>query len=491
MFYPRLVMAGTQSGVGKTTLSLALMAALARRGTPVQPFKVGPDYIDPTLHHRATGMLSCNLDAWLAAEEDIKSLFVSRAPVMESADAEAALSGVSVIEGVMGLYDGHANSAWASTAHAASLLKAPVLLVVNAQGMSLSAAALVSGFADFASRHKERPDLADLCIAGVLLNQAASERHYKILKNCIEENTGIPCLGYALRGGAPILPERHLGLVPAGELSDLDVFFQKLADMADACFDMEAILGLARSAPKLSPPRRPKLTPREDFSSLSIGVPKDEAFSFYYPENLEFLEDMGVRLVYFSPLRDSALPPYLDGVYLGGGFPEVYVQALEANVSFRTTLAAALEGGLPAYAECGGMMYLCSSLHGAPAFSYRHGQSEGRFFSMTGFFEERARMTDRLQPFGYVNITLLRDCVLGKKGDSYHAHEFHYARLEGHGSEPLFRIEKADGRSWTGGLCRKNVAGGFPHAYFWGCPEIAMNFLSSCLRVKAAGGRAR
>ena len=529
MLYPRLVIAGTQSGVGKTTLSLALMAALSRRGLSVRPFKVGPDYIDPSLHHRATGNRCTNLDAWLVSETRLHALFRRRASLhapypgktgspgaddtsngrltaskaclrpfggkdlLQSLQSIASVKcscGLSLIEGVMGLYDGHACTTWASTAHVASLLQSPVLLVVNAEGMSLSAAALISGYADFASKCSrvsgQEPDLSGLRVAGILLNRVSSERHYAVLKDCIESNTGIPCLGHAPKGAVPVLPERHLGLVPAGELEELEDVLERLADLAEHSFDLEAIIRIAGSAPPLPPPGQDSLLQLQTFPGLRIGIARDVAFSFHYQENLEMLEAMGAKLVFFSPLKDNALPPNLDGIYLGGGFPELFANALESNASFRTGLAEALEDGLPAYAECGGMLYLCSSLSCRPPKEWHPEQGNKRSFTMTGFFPEGATMTERLQPFGYVTVTLLKDCVLGTKGTRFHAHEFHYACLEEEHSDPLFLIEKADGRSWKGGLSKKNVAAGFPHLHFYGCPEIAASFLAACQRRKAS-----
>lgn len=507
MHQPRLVLAGTHSGSGKTTFSLGLMAALVRRGLSVQPFKVGPDYIDPPFHRFVTGRASRNLDAWLAPEKGLLSLF--------SAHALREGQGVSIIEGVMGLFDGLGTTAFASTAHVAALLKAPVLLVINAEGLSLSAAALVSGYAGFRPERSGRaPALDGLSIQGVLLNRVAGERHYALLSRCVTDQTGIPCLGFLPKNAVPPLPHRHLGLIPADEQEDLAAHCGTLAQAVERHVDLPALLDLALAAPPLDAPdctpcveRVPALSPPESRVSpssapLRIGVAHDKAFSFYYEDNLEYLRNLGAELVMCSPLGDSALPVNLDGLYLGGGFPEIFAAELEANTSFRHSLTAALEAGLPAYAECGGMVYLCATLRPVPGPD----GTPPRAFAMAGFFPEHAEMTARLQPFGYVDVILEQDCLIGPAGTRFKGHEFHYSRLAGPvlsnqnaarddthapgfspppaAPSPVARMEKTDGRSWTGGLQKKNVLAWYPHLHFHGCPEAARFFLEACRAYK-------
>ena len=474
MEYPRLVIAGTHSGSGKTTLSLALMALLARQGHDVRPFKVGPDYIDPAFHQAAAGRVSRNLDAWLLPEETLRDLFCRH----------AAGGDIALVEGVMGLYDGLGASARCSTAHTAALLEAPVLLVIDAGGSALSAAALVSGFASF-SPHAG-PDGAGVRLAGVICNRVSGPAHYALLKQGIEEHTGIPCLGWFAKNGLPALPHRHLGLVPAQEREGLQEYLARLADLAQESLDLPGLLAAAKQAPPLraltvTPEPRHVATLRQP--RVRIGVARDTAFSFYYQDNLEMLETLGADLFFFSPLRDRQIPSNLDGLYLGGGFPEVFAEALEANASFRYSLKNALERGLPAFAECGGMLYLCAALHSTPP-----GASEPRCFAMSGFFPLEAEMTARLQPFGYATATLLEDCLLGRAGDAFPAHEFHYSRLresgggttEHGGSSPCIRMDKPGGRSWLGGLRRKNVLAIYPHMHFHGCPRAARSFIEAC-----------
>lgn len=481
MNFPRLVVAGAHSGAGKTTFSLAIMAALARRGFAVHPYKVGPDYIDPSFHRAAAGRFSRNLDAWLLPAETLARLF--------RPEPEAQGEPIAIIEGVMGLFDGQGADSLGSTAHVAALLKTPVILLINGEGISLSAAALVSGYAKF----RPHPRLNDLRLAGALINRLSGPSHYALLRRCVEESTAVPCLGWMPKNAFPSLPGRHLGLIPAQETDRLAEYLAVLAEAAEQYLDIDGLLDLARSAPPLPDPLpagQPRSFPSSDPGGRPrIGLARDEAFSFYYQDNLELLEELGADLVPFSPLRDTRLPADLDGLYLGGGFPEVFAGELEANRDLRAEIATVLEAGLPAYAECGGMLYLCTSLaipaenHNAPA----------RQFSMVGFFPEQAEMTGRLQPFGYVTLTLRQDCPLGPAGTRLPAHEFHYARLIGpetpvESAFLVFTAAKTDGRAWDGGLLRRNTLGMFPHLHFHACPEAAARFIGLCRQYRLRKG---
>jgi cobyrinic acid a,c-diamide synthase len=466
----------------------------------VQPFKVGPDYIDPAFHSRACGRPSRNLDAWLVPPPKLEALFLRHAPRDGGSPADP-VTALSLIEGVMGLYDGAGRTAFAGTAHIAALLKAPVVLILNASGLALSAAAMLLGYASFRPRRAEgAPKLDDLRVGGVILNRVSGPGHYALLKDCLEEQTGLPCLGYLPKNAAPPLPERHLGLVPPEESRDLDDYFRQLADLADAFLDIPALLHLAGTAPTLDncvKPEPPELVIQslspsiktgsaknpssclsrtgKQLPPLRIGLPRDAAFSFYYQDALDLLEAAGARLIPFSPLADARLPEDLDGLYLGGGFPEMFAPELAANAALRGELLAALRRGLPAYAECGGMLYLCAGLRCLDA-----NKEPGDSWPMVGFFPQSAVMTPRLQPFGYVTVTAARDCLLGPKGTRWRAHEFHYARLEQEPKAPALLMEKPDGRRWTGGLCDGNVLAAFPHLHFCGCPQTAAAFLRCC-----------
>lgn len=486
---PRIMIAGAGSGVGKSTISLGLMAALAGRGLDVRPFKTGPDYIDPGLHQAACGQLSHNLDPWLMPEQAVRALFRRQAP--------DRVSGLAVIEGAMGLFDGQDAGAFASSAHVACLIDAPLLLVINAQGMGLSAAALAEGFASFRPRIAAdrpqmpdapnapgianapgAPDLSALRVAGVILNRVSGARHAAMLRRVFAEHSALPCLGCLPKNAVPPMPERHLGLTPAAELPHLARHISILAGAIEEHIDLAALLALARGAAAL-PKSAPTAEVTASFAGLRLGLALDAAFSFYYQDGLDLLREMGAELVPFSPLADRALPPGLHGLYLGGGFPEMFARQLTDNASMRASVRAALEDGLPAYAECGGMLYLCASLDapGAP--------SAGEQKSMAAFFPQRARMTKALQPFGYVELDLRRDCLLGRAGQRLRAHEFHYSLLENPDDnapveDSLFNALRPDGRSWSGGLTRQSCVAWYPHLHFRGCPEAARSFLGAC-----------
>ncbi|MDR2489357.1 MAG: cobyrinate a,c-diamide synthase [Desulfovibrio sp.] len=525
MSLPRLIVAGAHSGAGKTTISLALMRALTRRGMTVHPYKIGPDYIDPAFHQAAAGRPSRNLDSWILPPETLTKLFSRRffhpspSPALSSTERVTAKGSekiarasnarhIAVIEGVMGLFDGQGSESSGSTAHVASLLNTPVVLLINGEGISLSAAALVSGYAAF----QPHPHIGNTRVAAVIINRVSGPRHYEILRQCIEEHVSIPCLGCLPKNVITPLPSRHLGLVPANELDALTEYLDTLATLAENYCDIDALLSLAESAPSLPSASRKKspapascptpstalpTRPASSFplpsaipqNRVRIGLARDAAFSFYYPDNLELLEDMRAEIVPFSPLRDAGLPAALDGLYLGGGFPEIFARELEANHRLRAEIAAALEAGMPAYAECGGMLYLCASLR-VPA---RATASPPQNFAMAGFFPEQAEMTTRLQPFGYVTLTPHQDCLLGAAGTRLRAHEFHYARLLA--PEPpvpptpaVFSAAKAGGASWKGGLRKRNVLAMFPHLFFHACPQVAARFLKSCRRYRHEKG---
>ena len=420
------MLAGTGSGCGKTTASLVLMAALKARGLDVAPCKAGPDYIDPGLHAAVCGRPSRNLDSFLMPPEAV------RRACGHPAD-------VTLIEGVMGYYDGlDARTFRASSLEIARLTETPVLLLCDASGGAASLAAAVRGFSGMTE---------DSRIAGVLVNRCSGEAHYGRVREAVEYHAGLPCLGWLPKDLSLRLSSRHLGLVPAEETPDLRERAAAAAEAAEKTLDIPGILEIAARAKPL--PSAEAETARA-FSGMRVGVARDEAFSFYYQDNLDYLEALGMTLVPFSPLRDAALPPGLDCLYLGGGFPEVFKEALSGNAGMRESVRAALEHGMPCYAECGGLLYLSRELDGAP---------------MAGFLPVRARMTGRLQRFGYV---LVRDGT----GLSFPAHEFHYAAAGPEGT--AFEVRKASdpARAWRCGWERGRTLGAFPHVYFAGRPEL-------------------
>ncbi|MDR3038724.1 MAG: cobyrinate a,c-diamide synthase [Candidatus Adiutrix sp.] len=451
---PRLLLAGAHSGVGKTSVAAGLMAALVGRGLIVQPYKVGPDYIDPAFHGFVTGRKSRNLDSWLLEAETLRALFQSNAP--------GPAEGLSIIEGVMGLFDGHSREPVGSSAQVAQLLGAPVVLVINGAGLARSAAALVRGYDHF---------MPGLRLAGVIINQISSPAHYEMLENFIAGEAGVPCFGYLPKNPAFALESRHLGLVPSGEVADLKARLARLAEAAAATLDLDGLVRLAASAPELPPAAWPGPAVPPPGAPIRLGLALDQAFNFYYQDGLDLLSKMGAELIPFSPLADPALPPDLDGLYLGGGFPEVFAAGLAANHSLRSEIKAALENNLPAYAECGGLMYLGRTLVD-PA---------GQAHPMTGFFPVRTALTPGLKNFGYVTVTCERDTVLGPAGTRFRAHEFHHSRIEDERPEDyVLKIDKAPGRAWRGGLARKNVLAAYPHLHFCAHPETAAGFLGLC-----------
>ena len=415
----RVMLAGTGSGCGKTTLALALMAALRGRGLSVAPFKAGPDYIDPGFHRLACGRISHNLDEWLCARQSVLRILARG----------AAGADIAVIEGAMGFYDGldggDACSAYALAKHT----KTPVVLVVDASGSAASAAATALGFL------KYRPDNT---IAGVLVNRASSQRHYDLIKEAMA-GIGLPCVGWLPKDAGLGMPDRHLGLVPVEERPEAKRQIDRAASLLK--LDMDALQAVAGRAGDLSP--MPFHYP-ESLKGLRVGLAKDAAFSFTYEANLIALRRMGAELAPFSPLSDAALPGGLDALYLPGGFPEVFEAELKANGAMAASVRAAIEGGLRVYAECGGMLYL----------------------SMIGALPLKWEMTGRLQRFGYVTVT---------DGDGYRfpAHEFHHSVVTP--TAPLAtRFEVAKGeRHYREGYIYKNTLAGYPHIHFYDRPGLA------------------
>lgn len=455
---PRIVIAGTQSGVGKTTLTLGIMAALHRRGLKVGGYKVGPDYIDPGFHTFVTGVPSRNLDLWLLTEEKVRYLFQKN-----SRDVE-----ISIIEGVMGLYDGRGTDAIASTAHLSKILNAPVILVIDGSGVSTSAAAQVLGYQKF------DPDVA---LQGVIINRVSGDAHYQLLKEAIERETGVPTLGYLARRDQIQLKSRHLGLVPGVEVDDLKKQIEELIGLIEESVDLDGLLKLAKTAPVFGKETEPedikeaklKSQQVEWSSSVKIGVAYDEAFHFYYQDNLDLLQELGAELVYFSPLHDQKLPENLDGFYIGGGFPEEFGYQLEKNRSMRQEIATAIESGIPTYAECGGMMYLSQSIQIRTEESYQ----------MVGVVPSASVMTDRLQRFGYVEVELGEN-LFHLKGTVIPAHEFHYSKLLEDTNLPYTYQIRRRNRSWHCGVGVKNLLAGYPHLHFYSNPELALQFVLRC-----------
>ena len=434
---PRIIFAAPASGSGKTTVTCGILQALKNRGIPVYSFKCGPDYIDPMFQEKVIGVRSGTLDLFFSPADLLKRLFCRHAKNAE----------LSVIEGVMGYYDGLAtDSDEASTYAVAKALEAPVVLIINGRGQALSALATLEGFLRF------RPDSR---IRGVIFNQM-SEAVFNALKPKIEE-MGVAAIGYVPKVPDLVIKSRHLGLVTPGEIADLSDKLQKLAQLFENTLDLDALIALSREVPEIEYEEAPlpaKL-PR-----TNIAIAYDEAFCFLYKDNLALLEEYGASISYFSPIRDTALPEKTDGLILPGGYPELYAEALSQNSAMRRAVDQAVTGGLPTIAECGGFLYLHKTLDGFP---------------MAGVIPAEARRTDRLQRFGYLQLTAQKDSMLCAKGDILRAHEFHYCSSSDNGGDFWAEKPSGTGRYFCGHLTDTLYAG-FPHLYFPACPALARRF---------------
>lgn len=453
MNIPRLVIAGVHTGVGKTTMTLGIMAALKKKNFTVQPFKVGPDYIDPGLHACAAGVVSHNLDSWMGSQEVVKTVFAKN----------AARAQVSIIEGVMGLYDtARGGRIIGSTAHVAMILQAPVVLVVNVKAMAQSCVALVKGYMEY------EPGVQ---IKGLILNNA-SRFHVEDMRPLLEAELGIPVLGCVPERRDLSMPERHLGLVPAEENNNLMATIGAMGDLIAAELDLEALMALAESAPPLEPYHPTMVRPHD----LTIGVARDEAFSFYYQDSLDFLNELGAELLFFSPLRDNTIPE-VDGLYLGGGFPEMFLERLGANAAMLDSIRAACKQQMPIFAECGGFMYLCENIR----------DFSGQAWPAAGLIPAQVEMTHGLAALGYVEATARQDSVIARRGDVVRGHEFHYSQLTGIGADQAaFSLQGGMGSDQRAdGYAQGNLFASYVHLHLRSNPQAAHNFLAACRSYRA------
>lgn len=457
MNIPRLVVAAPSSGAGKTTVATGLMAALTARGLRVSPHKVGPDYIDPGYHGLAAGRPGRNLDAYMCGPERVAPLFLHG----------AAGADVAVVEGVMGLFDGAAGQGeLASTAHVAKLLRAPVVLVVDASSQSRSVAALVHGFASW------DPEVR---LAGVILNRVASDRHEELLREALEEGSGVPVLGSVRRTASVATPSRHLGLIPAVERSAEALrAVRDMGELVARSVDLDAVLALARSAPPLA---GPAWSATDEVAPVAgrprIALASGAAFTFSYAENAELLVAAGAEVVPFDPLHDPALPEGTSGLVIGGGFPEMYVSELSANTALRSSIAALAASGAPISAECAGLLYLGRELDGAP---------------MCGVLNTAARMTERLT-LGYREAVALGDSVIAPAGTRVRGHEFHRTVCEpGAGEKPAWGWRGPAGPR-TEGFAEGSVHASYLHLHWAGAPQLAERLVrTAALHGRAATG---
>jgi cobyrinic acid a,c-diamide synthase len=443
-----MIIAGERSGVGKTTITLAILAYLTDRGDRVQSFKVGPDYIDPMFHSRFTGRPCRNLDPFLTSEEYVKNCFARHA------------SGVDrvVIEGVMGLFDGIPRDGipdYASTAHIARILDLPVLLVIDCSRLSGSVAAIARGYRTLDPR---------VSVAGVILNRVGSDRHLHLLQNALE-SVDIRIFGCFYREEALTIPDRHLGLIPTDELSGIDRLREELITVAKNSLDWNRLL------PLLSPPSLPSPTSSPSPRTLRIGIARDRVFNFYYQDNLDILEELGAEVVFWSPLDDRSLPANLHGLYFGGGFPEIFARGLSENRFMLDSVRDVIRSGMPVYAECGGLMYLCEGIT----------DFEGKSFPMVGIIPRTAAMGRKLT-LGYREGTALEETVLVQKGEIVRGHEFHRSTLTEENRSPIYSLRGIfSGDPIDEGWRQFNLHASYVHVHFGQQRSLPEKFFRHCL----------
>jgi cobyrinic acid a,c-diamide synthase len=450
---PRVVIAAPGSGHGKTSIATGLLAALRHRGLTVSPHKVGPDYIDPSYHSLAAGRVGRNLDPWLVGEERIVELFLHAAMTPRLAD-------IAVIEGVMGMFDGAGgDDDFASTAHLARLLGAPIILVVDASGVSASVAALVHGFATFDARSP---------IAGVIFNQVGSAYHAHLLRKALQP-LGIPVVGVVHRQDSLAVPSRHLGLIPAAERQpEAAAAVAALGQVVAESVDLDQVLRIAATAgelPDLMEDSAPSAPP-----IARIAVAAGQAFTFGYAEHPELLTRAGAEVIGFDPLRDEALPPDVDGIVVGGGFPEVHAADLTANKPLLKNIGALAAAGAPIIGECAGLLYLSRTLDGQP---------------MCGVLDIDAEMSDRLT-LGYRAATAAADSPLAEKGVLVHGHEFHRTTVRAGSARANAWSWQARGVAVTEGYVRGAVYGSYLHTHWSGSPGTAERLVAAARRYRTA-----
>ncbi|CEN89732.1 cobyrinic acid a [[Clostridium] sordellii] len=444
----KILIAGTNSGVGKTTISLGIMQALTKRNLKVQPYKVGPDYIDPSYHTFITGRDSRNLDSYMLDDEKIKYIFKNA-----SKDAD-----ISVIEGVMGLYDGlgiDLNSCTSS--YTSKILKSPVILVINGKAMSSSAAAMVLGYKELDK---------EVNIKGVIVNNVKTKNHYELIKEAIEKYCNVEVLGYFPPNEKFKLDSRHLGLVPSVEIEALTEKFYDLGSEIEKYINIDRLIEISESEEIET---SFELNELPKFKNKSIAVAYDKAFNFYYKENLELLNQMNIEIKTFSPLYDKIVPK-TDCIYIGGGFPEVFAKELGINKKMRESIKKAHENNVPIYAECGGLMYLGEKLL----------DLDGNEYEMVGIFEGISKMTKSLKRFGYCDGIAKVDTVFSNKGDIIKGHEFHHSEFNSN-EECSYKMVKKRGNKivdeWYGGYSKGNTLATYLHTHFYNNLDSIIKFI--------------
>ncbi|WP_343250063.1 cobyrinate a,c-diamide synthase [Diplocloster hominis] len=449
---PRILIAGTGSGAGKTSITCGILNSLIRRGHSAAAFKCGPDYIDTMFHSRVLGVSTGNLDSFFTDRDKLLYLIWKNGREKE----------ISIVEGVMGYYDGIGFTDQGSSRDIAKLTDTPVVLLVNCQGMGCSVLAVLKGFLEF-----RKPSM----IRGVIFNRMPESLYPEAKKQA--EEMGLSVFGYVPRQKQELLfQSRHLGLVTAREIENFKEIVDRFSDQLEQTVDLDGLLTLAKSAPPIGSKavsvRNGRIECGERIAEpLRIAVAKDEAFCFLYRDNMDYLQEHGCEIVYFSPLKDSGPGEDIDGLILSGGYPELYAEKLASNEPMRRQIRRQIENGLPCIAECGGFLYLHEELEGA----------DGIYHPMAGVLKGRCYKTEHLQRFGYLELKPEADCLLGETGDTIRAHSFHYWDSEHKGSAFL-AVKPGSGRQWQEGISSDTMYAGFPHLYFYGNEKAADRFIA-------------
>lgn len=470
-----IVIAAPMSGSGKTTVTLGIMECLKRKGLAVAPFKVGPDFIDPGWHRLVTGHASVNLDGWMCPEQFVRETFA-----LHSQGAD-----IAVIEGVMGLFDGIDGSSEAgSTAQVAKFLASPVVLVVDARSQARSVAALLQGFVRFDPR---------LQVAGVIFNNVGSENHARILREAVACSLPeLQVLGCLKRDDRLRIPSRHLGLVTAEDTPLPRDFLDYLAAVIEEQVDVEGILSLPVTAAVQNQGQPQQVAPTTPPASsikagkVTVAVARDRAFCFVYEDNLRRLREAGAELVEFSPLVDPQLPSGIGGIYLPGGYPELFAETLAANQRMIGAIRAAIEAGMPVYAECGGFIYLTRGVRGTAMPGDIPDGSCRELVPLVGIFPVATSMLPRRKALGYREVELAADSILGLRGTMARGHEFHYSEMDEMPLhvERLYRVSKNNTPIGAEGYRSRNCLASYIHLHFGSCPEMAAAFVKNCLAFK-------
>jgi len=449
---PQFIIAGTGSGVGKTSISLGISAALRKRKLNVQTFKIGPDYLDPTYLKLASGNSCYNLDSWMCSSQYISQLFHNY----------SSTANVAIVEGVMGLFDGaDPCSIEGSTAEISTILDLPVILVVNAHGCARSIAAIVKGFCELEANVK---------VAGVIANHVGSERHVEWLHLALETAQLPPLVGAIPRDSLPKIPSRHLGLKSANNKTINTEFFSQLAIACETHIDIDRLLKISANPVTIC---KSEYSPKK-VSSTRIAVANDEAFHFTYPDNLKLLEDFGAEICYFSPLSDENLPENISGIYLPGGYPEVFAEQLSKNCNMITSIKTFAKKNRPIYAECGGLMYLGESIS----------CSNGTTIALCNILPIQTTMLEKRKMLGYTEVTLQKECLLGKKGDVIRGHEFHYSEITVNNAkdwnQPYSVTRRRKATPIFQGFSKGNILASYVHLHWGSNPQTAQNFVNKC-----------